>query len=169
MAWVDADHLCSIFACQLDEVIAVGAVAHFSRVPAPHDDVAAVEPILALVAGHQGSINGGGGDIDCPPRVGVVDTETTPKQVHQAASGVRAVELVVAARPVRHKQGFVAIFLFNPLHLPCDKVESFLPCYAHKFAFPAPSYPFERVQETVRMVLPAQVGAATCTGTQLRC
>ena len=109
VARVDAHHAGAVLAGEFDEVVGVGAVAHFGRVPAPHQDVAAVEPVLALVAGDQRAVDGGRGRINGGPRVGVGYAEAAAVQVHQAAGGVRAVELVVGAGAVGHEQGFVTV------------------------------------------------------------
>ena len=85
---VDADHSGAVLAGELDEVVGVGAIAHFGRVPAPHQDVAAVEPVLPLIAGDQRAVDGGRGRVDGRPGVGVVDAETAAVQVHQAAGDV---------------------------------------------------------------------------------
>ena len=127
MTRVDADHAGAVLAGEFDEVVGVGAVAHLGRVPAPHQDVAAVEPVLALVAGDERAVDGGRGRVDGGPRVGVVDAQAAAVQVHQAAGGVRAVELVVGAGAVGDEQGPVAVFCFDALELGSDGIQGFIP------------------------------------------
>ena len=127
VARVDADHAGAITPGEFDEVVGVGAVAHFGGVPAPHQDVAAVEPVLALVAGDERAPDGGRGRIDGGPRVGVGYAETAAVQVHQAAGGVRAVELVVGAGAVGDKQRSVAVVGFDALELGGDGIQGFIP------------------------------------------
>ena len=67
MARVDANHMRASFARQLDKVIAVGAVAHFGRIPAPHQDVFRIQPVLALVAGDKRAVDGGRGQVGRTP------------------------------------------------------------------------------------------------------
>ena len=167
MTRVDADHAGAVTPGEFDEVVGVGAVAHFGRVPAPHQDVAAVEPVLALVAGDERAPDGGCSGVDGGPRVGIVDAETTAVQVQQAAGGVRAIELVVGAGAVGDKERAVAVFGFDALELSGDAVEGFVPGNALELAFAACPRPFERMQQPVGVVLAAQVGASARTGTQL--
>lgn len=164
MARIDADDFRAVLAGEFDKVVGVGAVAHFGGIPAPHQDVAAVEPVLALVAGDERTPDGGRGGVDGGPRVGVVDAKAAAVVVHQAAGGVRAVELVVGAGAVGDKQGAVAIGGFDALKLRGDGVEGFVPGDAFKFTVAPFSGSPERIKQAVGVVLAAQVGASARAG-----
>jgi hypothetical protein len=83
--------------------------------------------------------------------------------------GVTAVQLVVTPRTIRNKQGMVAILGFYPKHLTHHYIQRFIPADLCEFSIAAPTNPFEWVQESVGMVLAAQVSPAAGTSTQLWC
>ncbi len=166
-ARVDAHHPGSILARFLDKEIAVGAIPHLGRVPTPHQDIAGVQPILALVAGLQRAINSRGRQVGRPPGIAVINPQAAAEQVQQAAGGLRTIELVITTGTIGDEQGTVAILLAHAQQLLGQQIQGLIPGNALETAFAAPADPLERMLQPVRMVLAPQVGPAARTGAQL--
>ncbi len=161
---VNANHARAVFPRKFDEVIGVGAVAHLGGVPAPHDDVAAVEPVLPLVARDERAVDGGRGDVGRAPRIGVVNAETAAKEIHQTAGDVRPVELVITPRAVRDEKRVVAVLGLDSNHLAGDFAQSLVPRNADELPLAALPHPFQRIQQPIGMILSAQIGTSAGAG-----
>ena len=168
VARVDADDARAGLTGQLEEVIAVGAVAHLGGIPTPHQDVFGIEPVLPLIAGDERAIDGGRGEIDGAPRIGVVDAQAAAEEIHQAAGDVRAIELVVGAGAIGNEQRGVAVPVLDALHFAGKAVERLVPGDGRELALAAFADALERSRETVGVVLAAEIGTAAHAGAQLR-
>ncbi len=127
VARVDANDARAGLTGQLEEVIAVGAVAHLGGVPTPHQDVFGIEPVLPLIAGDEGAVHGGRGEIDGAPRIGVVDAQAAAEEIQQATGDMRAIELVVGAGAIGNEQRGVAVTVLDALHFAGKGVERLVP------------------------------------------
>lgn len=58
---------------------------------------------------------------------------------------------------------------FNPFELSCDGFEGFVPRNGTELTISAPSYPSKRLHQPVRVILAAEIGPSTDTGTKLGC
>ena len=127
VARIEADHAGAAPSRLEDEVVAVGAVAGLGGVPAPHEDEPRVDPVLPLVAAPGGAGGGGRRDVGGPPAVAVVVAEVAAEAVQEAAGGLRAGELGVAAGAVGDEEGAVAVAVADPGELRGHLVERLVP------------------------------------------
>jgi len=95
VARIDADHPGAILARFLYVISAVGAIYHLGWIPAPHQDVLAVHPILPLITRDLGAINRWCGTVDASPALVVVRTEMSPIKIEQAPRKMRPIRVAV--------------------------------------------------------------------------
>jgi hypothetical protein len=81
---------------------------------------------------------------------------------------VRPVELVITPRAVRDEKRIVAVLGLDSNHLAGDFAQSLVPRNADELPLAALPHSFERVQQSIGMILSPQIGTSAGAGAQLR-
>ena len=166
-ARVDADRAGAALPGQPDEIFAVRPVAHLGRIPAPHQEVFGVEPILPLVPGDRRPVDGRRRGRNAGPGIAVVEAERAPDAIEEPLGGLAPGQLAVAARPVGHEEGGIAVSLSDPEDLPGDAVGGLVPRDPLETPRPSGADAFHGIFQPVGVILTVPVGPAPDTGPEL--
>ena len=151
-----------------DKVIRIRAVTHLRRIPAPHQDVPGIQPVLTLTADLQCPIHRRCGHIDTGPGIAVVDTQAAAEHIHEAPRHVAAIGIGVTARAIGHEHGRVAVRFLDAVHLIGHTPQGLIPRNALEFALPALAGAFHGILQAIWMVLAPTVGSPARARPKLR-